>query len=109
LEGWGSFARYKFFAIVGLTTQAGFLAMRRDWGSPWWRVGAAYAVLMPFLSALLWEGYPGAASRVLLPMTFAFNVLVGRSRWFWPLAILGNLSILNGIPTIQMPWISKFL
>ena len=99
----------KFFAIVGLTTQAGFLTMRRDWGSPWWRVGAAYAALMPFLSSLLWEGYPGAATRVLLPMTFAFNVLVGKSRWFWPLAIVGNLSILNGIPTIQMPWISRFL
>lgn len=109
LYGWGSFARYKFFAIVGLTTQAGFLLMRRDWRSPWWRMGAAYAALMPFLSVLVWNGYPGAAVRVLLPMTFAFNVLVGKSRWFWPLAILGNLSILNGIPTIEMPWISRFL
>ena len=60
VDGWGTFARFNFAAMMGLTVQIGYLLWRREWGSAWWRVGAAYCVLMPFLSYPVWEGYPGA-------------------------------------------------
>ena len=46
-----------------------------------------------FLSTPVWEGYPGASTRVLLPMTLAFNVLVPRGRRWLPLLLVGNLSV----------------
>jgi len=46
---------------------------------------------------------------VLIPMTFAFNVIVSRSRWFWPLVIFGNLSVLYGLQRIQVPWLAQYL
>ncbi|MEW6321763.1 MAG: AZOBR_p60025 family cell surface glycopolymer formation protein [Acidobacteriota bacterium] len=107
--GWSRFAHYDLYSLVALTTQAGFLAATREWGSPWWRMGAAYGALLVFLGAPIWEGYPGAAPRVLLPMTFAFNVLVVRSRWFWPLAALGNLSVLHSVEVLEVPWVSDLL
>jgi hypothetical protein len=95
--------------MLGLTVQMGYLLWRREWGSAWWRVGAIYCVLMPFLSYLVWEGYPGAFPRVLLPVSFAFNVLVVKSRWFWPLVILGNLSVWHGLPMIGVPYLTNLL
>jgi len=106
--GWWTYARFNLLWMIGLTTQLGFLLARREWTSPWWRVGVVYCALLPFLSYLVWDGYPGAAPRVLLPLCFAFNVLVTRSRWFWPLVILGNLSVIHGIPMIGVPWISRY-
>lgn len=106
---WGSYARFNLLALVGITTQAGFLLARREWSSPWWRMGTAYVALMPVLSFAVWGGDPGAATRVLLPMSFAFNVLIVRSRWFWPLAILGNLSALHGLHMLNVPWVAQLL
>jgi hypothetical protein len=107
--GWHTFGRYNVALMIAITVQAGYLALRWDWRSPWWRVGAVYCLFLPFLSYAVWGGYPGAAPRVLLPIAFAFNAQVVKSRWFWPLAILGNLSVWHGIPMIGVPWISKLL
>jgi hypothetical protein len=106
---WGSWARFNLAALLSLTVQACYLLARREWGSAWWRAGVAYCALLPFLSAPVWEGEPGAVMRVVLPMSVAFNVLVTRSRWFWPLAIAGNLSVLHGIHMINVPWIAALL
>jgi len=109
-SGWfGSWARFNLAALVSLSVQAGFLLARREWGSAWWRAGAPYCALMPFLSYSIWEGDPGAVVRVVLPMSVAFNVLVVRSRWFWPLVIAGNLTVLHGIHMIKVPWLSAIL
>ncbi len=107
--GWHTFGRYNVALMIAITVQAGYLALRWDWRSPWWRVGAAYCALLPLLSFPVWGGYPGAAPRVLLPLAFAFNAQVVKSRWFWPLVILGNLSVWHGIPTIGVPWLSALL
>jgi hypothetical protein len=48
------------------------------------------------LNSQVWEGFPGAATRVLLPMTLAFNVLVIRNRSAAAWLIVGNLAVLNG-------------
>lgn len=92
-EGFSSVAMWSFFMMAALSVQLGFFLFRPRWTDPWWRVGAAYTVLLAFLGGAVWEGYPGAASRVLLPMTLAFNILVPRSRsWLVPL-LLGNLTV----------------
>ena len=88
---------------VALTAQVAYLAWRPRPGCPWWRVGAAYAVLCACLGPAVWGGFPGAAVRVLLPLTLAFNVRVVRDRaaLLWLLA--GNLSLFTAIHTLAIP------
>jgi hypothetical protein len=95
-SGWESLARISLLSLVALTTQAVALIWLRDWRNPWWRMGVPYAVLMIFLGQAVWEGHPGAATRVLMPMTFAFNLLLPSTRWFWLLWVLGNVNVLDG-------------
>lgn len=102
-SGPGSFARSSLLLLVALTTQFLFFAFRRDWSNPWWRVAASFSVMMAFLGQAVWEGYPGAASRVLLPMTLAFNILVPRGRRWWLVLILGNLTLLVSHEMLKAP------
>jgi hypothetical protein len=87
-------------ATVGLTVQASFFARPR-FNDRWWRVGATYAGMMLFLGTAVWEGFPGAATRVLLPLTLAFNVLVCRTRVSIVWLILGNLTVLAGLLALR--------
>ncbi len=87
---------------VALTTQLLFLVLRPRWSDPWWRLGAAYAALLAVLGSAVWEGYPGAVSRVVLPMLLAFNILVPRGRRWWIVLLLGNLSFIAS-PTVLSP------
>ena len=100
-DGWASLAQFSFLALVSLTTQAIVMIIWADWKNPWWRVGIAYVLLMVVLGPNVWAGYPGAAPRVLLPMTFAFNIILPRNSWFWPLFVLGNLTVLHSLEVIQ--------
>ena len=59
-------------ALLGLTVQAAFFLRPRPTDA-WWRLGAAYAILMLVLGPAVWAGVPGAALRVLLPLTLAFS------------------------------------
>ncbi len=101
--GPGSMAWGSLFVQTALTAQALFFLLRPRWSNPWWRVGAAYAVLMALFGDAVWEGYPGAASRVLLPMTLAFNILVPRGRAWWIALLLGNLSVLVSPDALPLP------
>jgi hypothetical protein len=105
-EGWDSFARFSLLGLIALTTQFLVLLWQRDWRNPWWRMGAAYAGLMVVLGPAVWEGDPGAVTRVVVPMTIAFNVLLPKHRWFWPLWVLGNASVVHGFEVMRMPWLS---
>jgi len=79
--------------VVALSVQWAFLACRPRPDDRWWRVGAAFAAMTVFLSTPVWEGYPGASTRVLLPMTLAFNILVPRGRRWLPVLLAGNLTV----------------
>ena len=92
----------KAFTLVGLATQALGLVLLRNRNDAWWRAGIASCVLMVFLGPAVWAGHPTAATRVLLPMTVAFNALLPRGRWFWPLFVLGNLSIVHGLAELGL-------
>jgi hypothetical protein len=84
-------------ALFGVVLQAGCIVLCRSAEDPWWRMGAAYVALMACLGQRVWEGYPGAAQRVLLPMTIAFNVLAVRRRLGLRWLVAANLPVLAGL------------
>jgi hypothetical protein len=84
-------------ATLGLTVQAAFIVTRPRLDDRWWRIGAAYVGLMMFLGTAVWEDYPGAAMRVLLPLTLAFNVLAHRARAPLVWLVVGNLGVFAGL------------
>jgi hypothetical protein len=91
-------------AHLALTVQAAWLIVRRQSSDHWWRLGAVYGGLMLVLSAAVWEGHPGAATRILLPLALAFNVLAVRARASWLWLVFGNLSVLSGVLVLwQVP------
>jgi hypothetical protein len=81
------------FSTAALTVQALYFVVRWDWRDAWWRIGATYTALLCFLGTAVWDGFPGAVTRVLLPMTLAFNVLAARKRLHLAWLIAGNLSL----------------
>jgi hypothetical protein len=101
--------RIDLAVIVGLVAQMFFFAGRVRWNDPWWRMGAIYALLMVFLGGAVWEHYPTAASRVLLPMTFAFNVLVPRKGWAVVLLVIGNLGMFGAADLLKPPGRETFV
>jgi hypothetical protein len=84
-------------ATLGLTAQAALVVAQPRLDDRWWRVGAAYVGLMMFLGTAVWEDHPGAAMRVLLPLTLAFNVLADRFRAPLLWLIVGNLGVFAGL------------
>ena len=89
--------------VVALTAQFAFFLLRWRPGEPWWRIGATYALLLVFLATPVWEGFPGAATRVLLPMMLAFNITVPRGRRWLPLLLAGNLTVLAAYKEFTPP------
>ncbi len=94
---------WSLLMLVALTVQFLYLVLRPQWAQAWWRIGISYAVLMIFLGDAVWEGYPGAASRVLLPMQVAFNVLVPASRAWRLVLVLGNLTLFAAPAALEAP------
>jgi len=94
---------WSLLMLVALTVQFLYLVLRPQWQQAWWRIGISYAVLLIFLGDAVWEGYPGAASRVLLPMQVAFNVLVPSGRAWWLVLVLGNLTMLAAPAALEAP------
>ena len=88
-------------AVAGLTAQALFILRYPRPADPWWRLGAVYTLLLSFLGTPVWEGFPGAATRVLLPLNVACNVLALRRRapLAWLLAC--NLTVFAGLLTLR--------
>jgi hypothetical protein len=88
-------------ATAGLTAQAAFLLIHPDTGEPWWRIGAVFAGIMMLLGTAVWEGFPGAALRALLPMTLAFFVLARRRRASLAWLFAGSLSAFSGLLALR--------
>jgi len=102
-DGFPTDAKLDALVFAGLLVQFLFFVFRRRWREPWWRLGAAYALLLLFLGDAVWRGFPCAAARVLLPMTLAFNILVPRGRW-WPLLLIaGNIGVLGSPFLLKVP------
>jgi hypothetical protein len=87
-------------ATLGLTVQAAYLLIRPRFSDPWWRIGAVYAVMLLGLGTAVWEGYPGAVQRVLLPLSLAFFVLARRRRAALAWILAGSLTACAGLPPL---------
>jgi hypothetical protein len=85
----------QLLVLVSITAQTAYIAWTRKGSEPWWKLAAAFAVLMMCVDWAVWEGYPGAITRVTLPLKFGVNVLLARdeSRGFWAWLVLGNLDV----------------
>ena len=101
-------AKWMIVMLVSLTVQFLTIALRPQWQNLWWRIGVPYALLLIFLGSAVWEGYPGAASRVVLPLTLAFNMVVPRSLRWWPVLVLGNLSALSFSEQLRAPGLDAY-
>jgi hypothetical protein len=95
-----------------LAVQIGFLIARPQPQQPWWRIGASFATFAAFLGWPVWEGFPSAAARALLPVSLAFNRLVPRTRRGLLLLAVGNLGALTVpdlvdsiVPTEQLTFV----
>ena len=95
--------RAALWVTVALTVQFLFFTLRWRLTQMWWRVGATFAILMMFLSTPVWEGFPGAAARVLLPMTLAFNILVPRGARWLAVLVAGNLTVVAAFQEYTPP------
>lgn len=89
--------------MLSIAVQVAFFASRVRFADARFRLGAVYVVLFAFTSDAIWEGYPGSAPRVLLPLLLAFNLALPRTRRFWWLLLLGNLSVVTGWHNLTHP------
>jgi hypothetical protein len=94
-----------FGLLVSLVVQAVYVIVRREYAQPWWRVAVPYVVLMLLLDRVLADPRTGAITRVLLPLTVAFNVLLAsepRPARFWGWFVAGNLHVLSALSVMPL-------
>jgi hypothetical protein len=96
---------YTLLVVIALTAQVAFVGWSRAIREPWWRMAAAFAVLLMLVHPVVWEGFPGAVTRVVLPLKFGVNILLVRTRprgfWWW--VVLCNLDVVAGQAAIPNP------
>jgi hypothetical protein len=98
-NGWKATTSSSALAVVAFVTQVVYVVrcavLRRTDGSGWLPVALAYAGLGLLAHPVVWEGSPGAITRVALPLAIAFNVLARKAPW--PVLVLGNLGAVAGV------------
>jgi hypothetical protein len=94
--------------LVALVMQSGLViaALVRSRGkAPWALVAAPFVVLAITLHPVVWEGQPGAFTRVLLPIAIGANVLLAQEdRPAWWLIVLVNLGVVAGVMMFVPAW-----
>jgi hypothetical protein len=83
--------RANMIMLLAMVFRGGYLCLNREWRDPVWRLGAGYVLLALCLGNSVWEGYPGAYLRVLIPLTFAYNLRLPSSSRGCLLALIGNI------------------
>jgi hypothetical protein len=106
--GFVSPAGYTLFVLLSVTVHVVLLAWTHAWREPWWRIAAAFAVLIMSAHWVVWEGHPGAVTRIALPLKLGFNVLLARypPPFFWAWFLVGNLDLVaahHSLPIIGVP------
>jgi hypothetical protein len=81
-------------AVLGFLVQGAWILRElagSGWRSAWALVGASYLLLGLTIHQVVWEGTPGAFTRVLLPLTIGTNVLLAaRPRASWVIIVTAN-------------------
>lgn len=96
--GISSAAWLPFLLLSSLVAQALYVLIRWEYKAAWWRVAVAYVALMLILDRGLTDPSTGAITRVLLPLTVGFNILLAsesRPVRFWSWFAAGNLHLLS--------------
>jgi len=94
-------------AVMAFLAQSGWVI--RELFKPgdraaWALIGASYLVLGLLTHAVVWEGTPGAFTRVLLPLAIAANALLAaRKRASWGMIVATNLAAVPNI--VLWAWI----
>jgi hypothetical protein len=86
--------------LLSVVAQAAYLLLRHRVGVTWWRVAIGYVLLMALLDRVLWDPATGALTRVMLPMTLGFNILLlreARPARFWGWFALGNVHLVPAL------------
>ena len=84
-------------ALLALVAQAALLLRHRRPADRAWRVGAVFVAFMMLLGPSVWEGSPGAALRVLLPLNLAANLVAVRARAAIGWLVACNLTVYAGV------------
>jgi hypothetical protein len=96
-QGIFSGAWLPFGVVSSVTAQAIYVLVRPACRAPWWRVAVPYVALLLLLDRTLVDPHTGAITRVLLPLTAGFNILLLRESKpfrFWAWFAAGNLHLL---------------
>jgi len=91
--------------IVSIAVQALFVFVRREYDAAWWRVAFSYAIMLLFLDPVLANPHTGAITRVMLPLTVGFNVLLAResrATHFWSWFVAGNVHLLPAYSVLPL-------
>jgi hypothetical protein len=102
-HGFSGGVRGEICAVIALLTQVGFMLARPRPRDAWWRLGTPFALLVLVLGEAVWEGEPSAATRAVLPLTLAFNVLVPRNLRGLALLVVGNLTLMSAPRIFDLP------
>jgi hypothetical protein len=90
-----------FLAVIAFLAQGGWVIrelFRPGDRAAWVLIGASYLVLGLLTHAVVWEGTPGAFTRVLLPLTIAANALLAaRKRASWAMIVATNLAAVPNV------------
>ena len=91
--------------LSSLFVQALYILVRREYRSPWWRIALPYVLLLLLLDSVLANPHTGAITRVLLPLTAGFNILLAseaRPAPFWIWFTAGNLHLLSTLTVMPL-------
>lgn len=91
--------------LSSMIAQAVYMIVRREYNAPWWRVAVPYVVLLLLLDRVLADPNTAAITRVLLPLTVGFNILLAtesRPAPFWSWFAAGNLHLFSAM-TVMPP------
>lgn len=100
-------------SLLGFIAQAGaVLWCAREYrrtstrSSSWLPVALVFLALALVTDRVVWEGTPGAYTRVILPLTFGVNVLLAAHRAApWWLIVAANLGVISGLTAFGLRWI----
>jgi hypothetical protein len=96
-DGMLSGAWLPFGVVSSVIVQAIYLLVRREYHAAWWRAAVPYVALLLVLDRTIVDPHTGAITRVLLPLTAGFNILLAcetRPAAFWSWLVAGNLHLL---------------
>jgi glycosyl transferase family 87 len=103
--GWFSGEGRALAMLSSLIVQAVYVLVRREYRAAWWRVAVPFVVLMLLLDRVLADPNTGAITRILLPLTVGFNILLtteSRPAPFWAWFAAGNLHLLSAVTVMPV-------